>query len=237
MAPPPCGSLPLCDDFESAAAGGPPSATLWSVVSPDCSGAGTLSIDDTQAHSGAHSVKVGGGGGYCDHVFLSNATAMATVGPQVYVRFFVRLGAALGNGHTTFLAMKDTADNGKNVRMGGQNAILMYNRESDDATLPTMSPAGVAKSVSLPAESWKCIEFHIDQSAGTIDTWVDGAEIAGLVENGTPVADVSTQWLAKGTWKPSLADLKLGWESYAGQAITLWFDDVAVAGVRLGCGT
>ncbi|HVZ70901.1 MAG TPA: hypothetical protein VHJ20_00885 [Polyangia bacterium] len=36
-------------------------------------------------------------------------------------------------------------------------------------------------------------------------------------------------------WHPSLADVSLRWESYAGQALTLWFDDVALDGARMGC--
>ena len=228
----------LYDDFESAAVGGPPNPALWTVVSPDCSGTGTLTIDDSEAHSGHHSVRVDGGGGYCDHVFFSNASAIAGLGQdvgQVYARFFVRLAGVLGQGHVTFLAMEDDSDGEDDVRMGGQDAILMYNRQSDDATLPTLSPTGVGDSVAIPAATWTCIEFHIDQSAGTIDTWVNGAEVPGLVENGTAVADISTQWLSK-TWRPSLATFQLGWESYAGETMTLWFDDVALAAFRVGCG-
>jgi hypothetical protein len=234
--------LVLSDDFESAAVGGPPSPALWTVVSPSCSGSGTLAIDDSQAHSGRHSVRVEGGGGYCDHVFFSNSVAIAGLGSdggQVYARFFVRLTSALGQGHTTFLAMADDSDDdggAGDLRMGGQDAILMYNRQSDDATLPTLSPAGVSDSVAIAAATWTCVELHVDETAGTIDTWVNGAEVPGLVEDGTPVADISTQWLTK-TWRPSLVSFGPGWESYAGQAMTLWFDDVALAPFRIGCGT
>jgi hypothetical protein len=226
--------LALSDGFETAAVGGAPDPGLWTVASQDCSGSGTLAVDDSQAHTGRHSVRVDGGGGYCDHVFFANTAAIAAVTPQVYARFFVMLGAPLGAGHTTFLAMKDQADDGKDVRMGGQDMILMYNRQSDDATLPVLSPTGVADSVAPPASAWTCIELHVDETAGTIDTWVNGAEVPGLVENGASVADVSTQWLSR-AWKPSLVDFRLGWESYAGQAMTLWFDDVAVSGRRIGC--
>ena len=230
------GALALTDGFEGAAPGGPPDPSVWSVVHVDCSGSGTLAVDDSQAHGGKHSLRVDGGGGYCDHVFISNAEAIAGVGPQVYARFFVRVGAALGQGHVTFLAMKDANDSGDDVRMGGQDAILMYDRQSDDATLPVLSPTGVADSVALAPLAWTCVELHVDQGAGTIDTWVDGKEIAGLVENGTPTADVSTQWLSRADWRPSLVDFRLGWESYSGQAMTLWFDDVALDGKRIGCG-
>jgi hypothetical protein len=231
-----CSDLPICDDFESAAVGGPPSASLWSIAQPDCAGTGTLAVDDSQAHGGKHSVRVGGGGGYCDHVFIANTAVMPSLGPQVYARLFVRLGAPLGAGHVTFLAMKDSGDEGGDLRMGGQDAILMYNRQSDDVTLPALSPAGIGESVALAASTWTCVELHVDEAAGTIDTWVDGAEVPGLVENGTPTPDVSAQWLSRADWKPTLVDFRLGWESYSGQTMTLWFDDVALAAQRIGCG-
>jgi hypothetical protein len=234
-AAPSCDALPLCDGFESAAAGGPPDPQVWSIAQPDCTGSGTLTVDATQAHSGSHSVRVNGGGSYCDHIFIANASAIASVGPQVYTRVFVRVASPLGAGHVTFLAMKDSADKGGDVRMGGQDMILMYNRQSDDATLPVLSPTGTGKSVALAANAWTCIESHFDETAGTIDTWVDGNEVAGLVEDGTAVADVSTQWLSDAGWKPALSDFRIGWESYSGQTMTLWFDDVALASARIGC--
>jgi hypothetical protein len=153
------------------------------------------------------------------------------------VRFFVRLGGALGSGHVTFMSMLDQNDSGNYLRMGGQDGILMYNRQSDDATLPTLSPTGIGDSLVPAAPTWVCIESHVEEALGTIDTWVDGKEIPGLVENGTAVPDVGTQWLAKGAWKPSLANVRFGWESYAGETMTLWFDDVAVAAQRIGCGS
>ena len=231
----PCASLPLCDGFESVAAGGAPDPALWSIAQPDCTGTGTLAVDDSQAHTGKHSMKVNGGGGYCDHVFIANASVIGGLGPQIYTRLFVRLGAPLGAGHVSFLAMKDSADMGGDVRMGGQDMVLMYNRQSDDATLPVLSPTGTGLSVAPSANAWTCIESHFDETAGTIDTWVDGKEVAGLVENGTPAPDVSTQWLSAAGWKPTLADFRIGWESYSGQTMTLWFDDVALAARRIGC--
>ena len=200
-----CSALPLCDDFESAAPDGPPSSLLWSIATPDCSGAGTLVVDGTVAHGGAHSVRVDGGGGYCDHVFFANTSVVPSLGSEVDVAF-VRLEAPLGAGHVSFLAMRDAADQNHDLRMGGQDAVLVYNRQSDDATLPVLSPTGVGESVALAGQRWTCLEFHVDETAGTIDTWVDGNEVAGLVEDGTPVPDVSTQWLSRaGGWKPSSA--------------------------------
>jgi hypothetical protein len=180
-------------------------------------------------------VKVTGKGGYCNHVFIANTAAIEGIGPVVYGRFFLRLSDALGSGHTTFLAMKDHNDGDKDLRMGGQDMILMYNRESDDATLPALSPAGTALSIQPMTQEWLCVEFMIDGNQSQIQTWVDGQSIQGLIVDGTPTPDVDQQWLSKAGWKPSLTDFKLGWESYAGQDMTLWFDDVALAPQRIGC--
>jgi len=230
-----CANLPLCDDFEGA--GADPDPALWQKVSPNCGpNASTLTIDDTVAHSGKKSVKVVGGGSYCDHIFLSNADVIKSIGGPVFGRFFVRLSDALGAGHTTFAAMHDINDaGGKDLRMGGQSQILMWNRESDDATLPSLSPVGIAKSTSLPPMTWACVEFMVDGASRNLKTWVDGKEIEGLIVDAAPTPDVDQNWLNNANWKPSLQDFRLGWESYAGQTMTLWFDDVALAPARIGC--
>jgi hypothetical protein len=230
-----CATLALCDDFEHVVVGGPPDSTKWTVGAPDVTGTGTLAVDDAQHHSGTRSVKVTGQGGYSNHIFFTNADAIAKLGPVVWGRFYVRISEALGDGHVTFLAMKDAADGGEHLRMGGQSKILMWNRESDDATLPDLSPAGVALSEPLPTNRWLCVELTVDEGAGTMQTWVDGAEIAGLHLDATPTPDLDDQWLRRASWRPSLVDFALGWESYAGQAMTLWFDDVALDAARIGC--
>jgi len=233
-----CATLALCDDFEGAAAGGPPDPSRWTVGAPDVTGTGTLAVDDTQHHSGARAVKVVGEGGYSNHIFFTNSAVIAALGPVVWARFYVRLSDALGDGHVTFLAMKDAesgADGGKHLRMGGQAKILMWNRESDDATLPALSPAGIALSEPLPTNQWLCLELMVDGGAGVLRTWVDGVALAGLQVDATPTPDVDEQWLRDAAWHPALTDFGLGWESYAGQAMTLWFDDVALDAARIGC--
>jgi hypothetical protein len=232
-----CATFALCDDFEGAAVGGKPDPTKWTVGAPNVTGTGALAIDDGQHHSGARSVRVSGQGGYSNHIFLTNAAAIANLGPSVWARFWLRLSDPLGEGHTAFLAMTDAADGGKHVRMGGQSKILMWNRESDDATLPALSPTGIAASRALPANQWLCIEFNVDGTAtpAAMRTWVDGVEVPGLHVDATPTPDLDEQWLRKPSSRPTLTDFSLGWESYAGQAMTLWFDDVALDRARIGC--
>ena len=42
------------------------------------------------------------------------------------------------------------------------------------------------------------------------------------------------QWLGK-AWRPAIADIRFGWESYGVGADTLWYDDIAVSTSKIGC--
>src|SRR4051812_9001435 len=160
--PPPagCGTAAFCDGFESQT-GTVPSGR-WSVSTPDCSGTGTVTLDTGRAHGGPRSVRVDGKAGYCNHVFVADEGDVAALGPVWFGRFYVRHTTALPTGHVAMMAMRDTADGGKNLRFGGQNQALQWNRESDDATLPEQSPAGVAQSAPLPVNQWVCVEYQVD---------------------------------------------------------------------------
>lgn len=124
-----------------------------------------------------------------------------------------------------------TLGTNENLRIGGQDQILMYNRESDDATLPDMSPQGTATSMALPAGAWECFEYHLS-SDGTIETWLNSAAIPGLFTAGNANAN---GW---GTaYKPAITGVYFGWESYGGDANTFWYDDVSISSARVGCGS
>jgi hypothetical protein len=228
-----CGSAVLCDGFEDQTGSTPGGA--WSVSFPDCQGSGSATVDSSVARSGSRSVRIDGAAGYCNHVFVGTGSGLAGVGATWSVRFYVRHDTALPAAHVTFLAMNDAGDGNRDLRMGGQNSALQWNRESDDATLPEQSPAGVALSRPLPTEQWTCVEFTVDGAAGTAQTWVDGTDVPGLQVDGVPTRDIDSQWLNRPGWRPSLTDLRLGWESYGEGSDTLWFDDVAVGSSRIGC--
>ncbi|SBT42462.1 cellulose-binding domain-containing protein [Micromonospora auratinigra] len=232
--PPPagCAGAVLCDGFENQTGTTP--AGDWSVVNPDCAGAGRAVVDGATAHSGSRAVRIDGAGGYCNHVFVRSTRDLGALGAVRYGRFWVRHSTALPTDHVTLLAMTDAADGNRDLRMGGQNGALQWNRASDDATLPEQSPAGVALSLPLPTGRWSCLEFMVDGGTGQLRTWLDGAAVTGLTADGVPTHDIDGQWYNR-TWRPRLTDLKLGWESYGGGADTLWFDDVALGTTRIGC--
>lgn len=121
----------------------------------------------------------------------------------------------------------------KHLRIGGQSKILMYNRETDDATLPDLSPNGIAASAPLPTGSFQCFEYHLGPS-GTVETWLNGKAIPALtVTSGTTNVNAD-QW-TKSSIKPKITAVYFGWESYGGDVNTFWYDDIAISSTRVGC--
>ena len=130
--------------------------------------------------------------------------------------------------------MPDSAQGtGKHLRIGGQSKILMYNRESDDATLPDLSPQGIATSEALPTNTWECFEYHLGTD-GTIETWLNGTAIPGLTIKSGVANPNDDQW-TRSTVYPKITAVYFGWESYGGDVNTFWYDDVAVSSTRIGC--
>jgi len=225
----------FCDGFESQTSTTP--SGRWAVTAPDCAGTGTAAITTAQEHAGAKSLEIDGHGTYCNHVFAGDTTDMATASPTWYVRFYMKHTAPLPTNHTTFLAMNDSAHNNTDLRLGAQNGALVWNRESDDATLPAQSPTGVAQSIVVPTGVWACLEFSVDGTSGQIHTWYNNTLVPGLTADGVATQDIDNQWLAGSgaAWRPQLTDLKLGWENYSSGDDTLWFDDVVLSKSRIGC--
>jgi hypothetical protein len=224
-------SASLCESFETATL----DAQRWELVTPSCSGTGQVSLDATQAHAGSRSLRVQGAAGYCNHVFVRPRAAIWQPSDPLYGRFYLRIANPLGQGHVTLLALHDTIES-KDLRMGGQSEVVMWNRESDDATLPELSPAGIALSARPTTGSWLCVEFLIDAKRPALQTWLNGQELEGLHLEGAPTPEVDAQWQRKSDWHPQLSDLRLGWESYGSDANTVWFDDLAFGSSRIGCG-
>ena len=130
--------------------------------------------------------------------------------------------------------MPDSAEGtDEHLRIGGQDEILMYNRQVDDATLPDLSPAGVATSVALPTGAWECFEYYLGTD-GSIATWLNSNSIAGLTTGAGNAND--DQWEST-LIIPTITGVYFGWESYGSDANTFWYDDIAISSSRVGCGS
>ena len=126
-----------------------------------------------------------------------------------------------------------TLGTNKHLRIGGQSNILMYNRESDDATLPDLSPQGIATSKALPTGSFQCFEYYLGTD-GTIETWLNGTAIPAL-NVGPKIANANADQWTRANYIPKITSVYFGWESYGGDVNTFWYDDIVVASKRVGC--
>lgn len=216
----------ISDDFEGGLDTG-----KWKTYAPDCNQGGSISLDTSTAHSGKSSIKVNGAGGYCGHIFFGTT---AVPSGDIYVRTWLKASKAFNAAHVTFITMPDPGlGTNKHLRIGGQSNILMYNRESDDATLPDLSPQGIAASAPLPANTFVCFEYHLGTD-GTIETWLNGNAIGGLRAGPGASNPNGAQW-ERGSYKPKINGVYFGWESYGGDTNTFWYDDVAIGSTRVGC--
>lgn len=131
--------------------------------------------------------------------------------------------------------MPDSAQGAKkHLRIGGQSKILMYNRETDDATLPDLSPQGISSSTPLPAGTWTCLEYLLGTD-GSVQTWLNNATVAGLTVKSGVTNPNAAQW-TRSSIKPKPTAIYFGWESYGGDTNTFWYDDIVVGSTRVGCG-
>ncbi|OCL11091.1 hypothetical protein AOQ84DRAFT_425243 [Glonium stellatum] len=205
--------------------------TAWPTYAPDCNQGGKVTLDSSTAHSGKNSIRVDGAGGFCGHIFFGTTKIPSG---DVYVRTYVKASKALTDSHVSFITMPDSAQStDKHLRIGGQSKILMYNRESDDATLPDLSPQGIAASTALPTGAWQCFEYHLGAD-GTIETWLNGNAITGLTVKSGVTNSNAAQW-QRSSYKPKVTGIYFGWESYGGDTNTFWYDDISVSSTRVGC--
>ena len=231
-----CASLPLCDTFESGTVGSPP-ASSWTIINNE-GASSSVAIDGIGAHGSSKSLKVVGS----NRVWARNTTAIGTLGPKVYARFWVRFEKALATSHSAFIAMNpmtvDQYNQNFELRMGGQDAVFHWNNAINDHNVPPVSPNGDSKSFKPAAGTWYCVELSIDKPNGFLGASVDQKVIEGLTQDGVATPDIDSEWLADPAIKAkyaTLADFAVGWASYGAGGNTVWFDDVALSNSPIGC--
>jgi hypothetical protein len=213
--------LRFCDDFESKPVGAFATAAPWVLQG------GTVTIDGTTpAHSGSKSVRVHATDNDYDTLFvLHDATILPAPNGRFFLRAYLRLGRAMAAGHNAFIiadpyAMQGT---GNNVRIGEMNGMLMYTIMGDGhGALSNQNYYNDGKpGVAFTPSTWTCLEVLIDHARPEIDVWVDGTEVPDLHHTDWPL--------------DSYDSVRFGFEKYAGPAIDIWYDDIAIGTERIGC--
>jgi len=237
-----CNSLPLCDGFEQDTAGTMPAG--WNVVmgcnasqmsdGPAPGGGLIVGVDSSQHHSGSNSLRVVDGDSCGYYAVNTSAFSGSKLGPQLYARYWAMYSQGPTAGHNGFMALTTTG--GDHYRLGFQDSVIAWNAEKSDSTLPDMDPQGTTLSVAPAANTWVCIEFHIDETLGHIEFWFNASPvvIAGLSFDGTSTQGVSDQWARGGPSPAAPTDFGLGW-LHLNDSMTVWFDDVALGNARIGC--
>src|SRR5580704_1543854 len=238
----PCSNLPLCDDFEQDTAGAMPAG--WNVImgcnasqvsdGPAAGGGLIVGVDSSQHHSGSHSLRVVDGDSCGYYAVNTSAFAGSKLGPQLYARYWAMYSSGPTSGHNGFMTMTTTG--GDHYRLGFQDNVIAWNAEKSDSTLPDMDPQGTILSAVPSANTWVCIEFHIDETNGHIEFWFNGnpQTTVGLSFDGTSTQGVTDQWARGGPSPAAPTDFGLGW-LHLNDAMTVWFDDVALGNARIGC--
>ena len=75
--------------------------------------------------------------------------------------------------------------------------------------------------VSLATNGWTCVELLLDHNGPEIDVWVDGVEVPDLHHTNFALDNYD--------------NVRFGFEKYAGPAVDIWYDDIAIGTQRIGC--
>ncbi|WP_437776875.1 hypothetical protein [Sorangium sp. So ce1097] len=205
----------FCSDFEDGAL---PSEVQFFPEYLRSSMGDYVTVDST-GHSGSRSVKVSGTG-------FSQMLGVP-VPSTFWGRMYIKGDSASQMGHNTYVAAttgNGDPNNGEDIRIGEHQCQLELNRKSDDAE--KLSNGGMyacSGGVKLAANTWYCLEFHYNGPGREVRVFVDGTEVDAMHV---------TDW---GPYEYKL--FKFGFEKYHGGNKTMWYDDIALATSRVGCGT
>jgi hypothetical protein len=217
----PCSARPgliFCDTFEAATTTAPPAP--WTTT-------GTVTVDSsTPAHSGKKSIHIGDTtNDYDTLLVLHDAAVLPTASGRFYFRVFMQVGAPLSAQHNTFILSDLFAAQGSGnaLRLGEDDNMLMFTLDGDaHAALSNANYYNDGKpGIQLTPGAWTCLEVLLDSKKPEIDVWVDSTEVPDLHHTDFPIDDYD--------------NLRFGFEKYAGPAMDIWYDDIAVGTQPIGC--
>ncbi len=217
-----CASLPVCEDFESSTVGGPPTAAALTTK-------GTVTVVEGGAHSGTKAVEAKG-----NEAYLVNGDVLPAPGGKIYVRAYMKVAAAVPEGHVAYMAISPTAGSeGGELRFGGQKGMFHFNAEIGDGLAPDpYEYPSCTECVTAPTVGeWFCAEVMFDYTSQIATTWIDG----GLPTGKEFTLDEPGDFHSSGTWPSTAEELKIGLKDIGGTGTTVYYDDVRVGYERLGC--
>ncbi len=184
---------------------------------------GTLALDDSKAFSGSHSIRLTHPGAPAAMFLELRQPVLPVAGNVVYGRLMYYITKNPSGQFSHFEIVRGTGPlaggDSYQLNTGAENGKVFINYEPGDCSRPS-------KTVDFPEKRWTCYQWRFDGPKQDIHEWVDEKS-----------ADDTAQGPERQCWKwPNPVDtLHIGWESYHGQGVELWIDDVAVADHPIPC--
>jgi hypothetical protein len=198
----------LCDGFEPTL-NSPP----WEPVQINA----TVSVDDTRAYRGSHSLHIHTNAGMQSQVTQGEITqTLAVPAPTAFVRAFVYIPSPAPSARWREFAYIQGAapGNGPGLYIGDGKPI-----EQASST--------VSSSTAIPLDRWVCMEWQVTQNtAGEMRLWLDEQEVS------------DAHFVGDDTTTPPAGRISVGMAFFGQPAIPafdVWFDEVAIDAGRIGC--
>ena len=232
----------VCEDFEKLAVGAKPAAPF--VVRVSAKSTGSVTVDDTRAHSGTHSVKVSitattASDTYREaYLAVTGAPLIPLPDNHVYGRFMIwtdripdkTVHWTIAHGDGPYMTNTATYNYGG---MGG--LMANYYRDTSPA-----NDCWQTKNSNFPTGRWVCVGFEFDGPGNAMRFSLDGADVPEVDVTGLSKTDmtctvkgVDGRWLA-----PTFKNISIGWESYQNDVMgahDAWIDDIELDTHPVAC--
>lgn len=225
----------VCEDFESTAEGAVPAG--WTKE-------GQIAVAADQAKGGTKSLKVGD-----DEKGPRRISRSATeLGAAHWGRLFYRVALPVpavnpgkngGNTviHSTLVGLLGPRPAGGTAEYRVLDTIMNQSKKHNfiyNVQITNGGEFGHETGYTYDyKDSWTCAEWHVDNAAKSYTLYIDEMEIAGV----KVVGDKAVSGGANAELPASFTKMNIGWYNYqAGDGgFTVWIDNVAMNGTRVGC--
>lgn len=225
----------VCEDFEATTEGAVP--TGWTKQ-------GEIAVAIDQAKSGTKSLKVGA----TENGPRRIARSASELGADHWGRLFYRVqlpvpavNPSKNNGntviHSTLVGLTATRPLGGTAEYRVLDTIMNQTKKHNfiyNVQIQGGSEFGHETAYTYDyKDTWTCAEWHVDNTAKSYTLYIDDMDVTGV----KVVADKSVNGSKAAELPASFMQMNIGWYNYqAGDGgFTVWIDDIAMNGTRVGC--
>jgi hypothetical protein len=217
MATPPCPANALCDSFDDTL-----DQSVWHI---GCQGtaASCATIDGQTSYRGGGALHIKLDQTPAQKLEYATVTEIKTFpSSDIFARAFVRVPSSTGNEATSIFTAGQNATPYNAVTLQIENGgFSMYN--GIDKKQKYVDVSG-----TFPKDKWFCLEWELKiGTAGAGKVWVDGTQRQAPLLSGDTTSDPALGQVSFGMTVQAMAN--------AVPAREIWFDEVVIAGKRVGC--